>query len=174
MVFPFPRANPFLPGPAGDPLFMFRPAINAWEDAVRFSNSPRTPQDAPIDIGLNSTDEGLQVRQQDQTLTFAGQAKGSDRPDRDIYDVFERGNNAAPKTRGVRISLDLDQAPTKNVWGQTDYTEKNQRSFYVGTQAGDSARSVADRLAAKINKGDDFRATVTMSGQKALLSFERR
>lgn len=175
MTFPrFPGANPFLPGPAGDPLFMFRPAINAWENALRFSNSSKPAPGTPIDIRAQSKDEGLQMTAGADRVTLTGQAKGSDRPDRDIYDAFERGGRAAPKTRGVKLSLDLDQAPTQNVWGETDYTEKNQRSFYVGTRAGESAKSVAERLAAKINEGDDFRAAVNVQGGSATLNFTRR
>jgi len=175
MFFPrFPQANPFLPGPAGDPLYMARPFISAWENAVRFSNSPRPSRDTPIDIRPKSMDEGLKVSQGGQSITLSGKARGSDRPYTDIYDAFERSGRAAPKSRGVRLGLDVEQAPTKNVWGQTDYTEKNQRSFYVGTQAGESAQSVAQRLADIVNAGDGFRAKVTAQGAKATITFERR
>jgi hypothetical protein len=152
---------------------LFRPAIDAWENAVRFSNHAKPSADTPIQIQPRNRDEGLQVRQSGQSLTLAGEAKGSDRPAQDIYDAFERGGREAPKTRGVGLSLDADRAPTRNVWGETDYTEKNERSFYVGTQPGESARAVAERLAAEVNRGDDFRATVSGSKGQARIDFVR-
>ena len=175
MFFPrLPQGNPFMPGPAGDPLFMARPFISAWENAERFSNSPRPSRDTPIEIQPKNLDEGLKLSQDAQSITIAGTAKGSDRPYSDAYDAFERGGRAAPKSRGVRLGLDVAQAPTKNVWGQTDYSEKNQRAFYVGTRAGESANSVAQRLADAVKKGNDFRAKVTTQGAQATVSFERR
>jgi hypothetical protein len=92
----------------------------------------------------------------EDSVTLTGKTKGSDIP-RDPMGI-PYGYELA---RSVSFTLDIDKAPTTDVWGNTDYTEKNSRMFQVITEMGWSAGKVADMLAKKVNSEDDFSATVS-------------
>src|SRR5436190_1070104 len=66
------------------------------------------------------------------------------------------------------------QARTADVFGRTNFTEKNSRAFGIDTAPGWSAAACAKRLADKVNAEDDFRAKVTVDGDSATIHFERR
>jgi hypothetical protein len=75
----------------------------------------------------------------------------------------------------VSFTLDIDAAPTEDVFGHTDYTEKNSRLFTLDSTAGRTALESAKLLAAKVNAGDDFRAVVEdKRNGSAVIFFKRR
>jgi hypothetical protein len=129
----------------------------------------RTPASAPIAIDARASDPGMQVRAGTDRLVISGTASGP-QPMRDIFGL-PHGDLA----RSDSFTLDIDKAPTRDVWGNTDYSEKNSRIFTVMTSKGATALQVAEALAKKVNRGDDFRATVTpQQDGSAELTFARR
>ncbi len=131
--------------------------------------SDKTPKGAPIDINARASDPGIKVASGSDSITLSGETKGPGI----MKDIF--GFPAADLARSVSFTLDIDNAPTKDLWGNTDYTEKNSRIFTVMTRKGQSAGDVADALAAKVNRGDDFKASVERAADgSATLRFTRR
>jgi len=124
----------------------------------------------PIDIKASASDAGIKIKAGADSVTIRGTAKGAEEG-RDIFGQ-SLGYTYA---RGVSFSLDVDHAPTTDIFGNTNYTEKNSRLFNVMTSAGASAEQVANALAKKVNKEDDFKATVTVNADgSARIDFERR
>lgn len=155
----FPRGNPFMPStPFTDPLYFARPAMDAWTRAVEFSHAPSPDAGDPIDIKTNVSDPGLSVQTGPQSITISGTAQGGVEVGADTLTGVAFGTYH--KSRGIRVGLDVDKAPTQDIFGNRNYREKNSRSFYVGAAKGQSAQKIAERLAREINGGDDFRAKV--------------
>lgn len=149
-----------------------------WSGAVHAATPPRRPIYAdkrpdprtPIAIDVRASDKGIRMVQVDKdTVRISGKAKG-DEPGKDIFG-FPIGSYA----RSVFVGLDIDEAPTTTIFGNTDYTEKNSRGFMVYTNLGQSAHKLAHALAAKVNAEDDFRATVVEHRDgSASITFKRR
>ena len=133
-----------------------------------YPTQPSAPKGAPIDIKTTASDPGLKVTKAKDSVTIRGTTKGAQHVESDFggsYDV----------ARGMSFTLDIDKAPTVDVFGHTDYTEKNSRLFTLTTSKGWSAEECANRLAAKVNAQDDFRAKVTTHRDgSATISFTRR
>ena len=125
----------------------------------------------PIAIKATASDPGLTVASDKNSITIKGTTAGSKRMGDEYMGLFPTYDVA----RGMSVTLDIDKAPTKDVWGDTDYTEKNQRLFTLTTGKGWTAAECAQRLADKVNARDDFRATVKNHADgSATLSFARR
>jgi hypothetical protein len=108
------------------------------------------------------------VKASRDSVTIAGTAQGA----RVVHPNSEMPYSVA---RGIGFTLDIEKAPTQDVFGHTDYTEKNSRSFGLDTTKGWSAKQCAERLAAKVNANDDFRAKVTVHRDgSATIDFTRR
>jgi hypothetical protein len=120
--------------------------------------------DGPVDPGLTIAVDRVQ-----QSLTIRGTTDGPAM----AYDYF--GPRGYEISRGMGFTLDIDRAPTVDVFGRTNYTEKNSRLFVLTTEKGWSAVKCAEMLAAKVNKEDDFRAKVQRHADgSATLLFSRR
>jgi hypothetical protein len=126
------------------------------------------PKGQPLDIDARASDPGIRIASSKNQVVLAGNAKG-DKPMRDIT-----GMTAGYLARSVSVGLDIDQAPTVDVLGRTNYTEKNSRHFSVITSLGQSAHSIADALAVKINAHKSFTAKVTKNADgSAVIDLER-
>lgn len=129
---------------------------------------PRVPTGEPIQIKQRNSDPGAQMSAGKNSVTISGTTQGA-RVVRDLsgYVKYE-------VARGMSFTLDIDKAPTEDVFGRTNYTEKNSRGFGIDTAPGWSAAECARRLADKVNKGDDFRAQVSVAGDgDATIHFTR-
>lgn len=125
----------------------------------------------PIDIKSGASDPGLTVTSDKNSITIAGTSQGAKRMGDEYMGLFPSYDVA----RGMHLTLDIDKAPTKDVWGDTNYTEKNQRHFVLTTGKGWSAAECAQRMADKVNARDDFRATVKQNADgSATINFARR
>ncbi len=121
----------------------------------------------PIAITHRVSDPGLKLTAGKDSITLRGTAKG----DRMVNTPIGGGAFA----RGLGFTLDHDKAPTKDVFGRTDYTEANSRCFNLVTQKGWTAAECAERLAKKVNAEDDFTAKVTRHRDGSVtLTFKRR
>lgn len=140
---------------------------SAWSRPV-YPTQPAVAKGAPIAIKHTASDPGLKVTSGSNSVTIKGTTSGA----REVNSDF---GGSYSVSRGMSFSLDIDKAPTTDVFGRTDYTEKNSRLFTLSTAKGWSAKECADRLAAKVNAGDDFRAKVTVAADgSATLTFTRR
>ncbi len=163
----------FPSSPFTDPFYFQRPMINAWTRATEFPTQPDEPQGTPIEIKTRVTDAGLSVSKTPTSMTLSGTAQGGREVGADtltgtLFGTYHEG-------AGIAFSLDADKAPTVDRFGQTNYREKNSRSFYVGATKGASAESVANRMAKAVNAENDFRAKVEVADNgDATLHFSRR
>jgi hypothetical protein len=123
-------------------------------------------------LEVSSSDPGLKLIADPKkgTVTFTGVARG-DKPARDVM-----GYGVGSYARGVNLAIGLDEVKTVDVFGRTDYTQKNRRGQVVITQKGWTAAEVARRMADKFNAEDSFRCTVKASadGKTATVQIERR
>jgi len=133
-----------------------------------FPQAP-TAKSTPIELEARASDPGVRLTTSSDTITITGRAAGP-KPMKDIFGL-PHGDLA----RSVSFTLDIEKAPTNDLWGNTDYTEKNSRIFQVMTSKGATAAQIANALAAKVNRGDDFKATIA-EGQdgSATIALARR
>lgn len=166
--------NPFMPStPFTDPFFFARPMMDAWTRATEFPTQPKPAEGTPINIESRVTDPGLSLTTGPMSFTIAGTAQGGQEVGKDT--MMGAAFGTYHQSRGVRVSLDADKAPTTDRFGNTNYREKNARSFYVGAAKGQSAAKIAERLAREINGEDDFRAKVSVAETgAATITLERR
>lgn len=129
------------------------------------SVSSQSAAKQPIDIRPRSTDAGIGIQSDTNSVTLTGDARGAEIEGKPPF-TYE-------SARSVAFTLDIDHVPTTNRSGRTDYTEKNSRIFQVITQQGWSAAECARRLADKVNAKGDFTAKVTSSGESATITFAR-
>lgn len=159
------------------PFFSGFNPFNPWHvlEAMRhpppiYPVQPRVPAGTPIEIKPRNSDPGVRMSAGVDSVTISGTTKGAKIP-RDPLGL-PLGYSVA---RGMSFTLDIDKAPTEDVFGRTNYTEKNSRLFTLDTSPGWSAAECARRLADKVNKGDDFRAQVTVDDDgSATIHFSRR
>lgn len=158
---PFLGFNPFNP-------------FSYWAAAMSrpvYPRQARLSDSTPIAIKPRSSDPGMKLTAGDNSVSIKGTATQGAKVVRDLsgYVDYELA-------RGMSFTLDIDDAPTVDVFGKSNFTEKNSRIFTLDTSPGWSAEKCARMLADKVNKGDDFRATVSVaaSGQSATIDFERR
>jgi hypothetical protein len=132
-----------------------------------YARQPRLPASTPIAIKAGSSDPGISIKAGKNEVTIKGTMRGPK-----VQGMVPYTYSVA---RGVSFTLDIEKAPTVDVFGKTDYTEKNSRGFGVDSRKGWGAEEVARRLAAKVNAQDDFRATVKVAADgSATVSFARR
>ncbi len=164
----------FIPSsPFTDPFSFQRPFINAFTRATEFPSQPCVPEGTPIEIKTRVTDGGLSVSKTPTSMTISGTAHGG----QDVFGDSLTGTlfGSYEKPAGIAFSLDADKAPTVDRFGQTNYREKNSRSFYVGAAKGASAESIAQRMAKAVNGENDFRAKVEVAENgDATVHFTRR
>jgi hypothetical protein len=125
---------------------------------------------APIDIEASASDKGIRLRTEKDALVLSGTAAGPE-PVVDYFGI----NPMADFARGVRFTLDIEHAPTTDLFGNTDYREKNSRIYQVMTSEGATAEELARALAKKVNAEDDFRAEVEpLADGSVRIAFARR
>jgi hypothetical protein len=131
-----------------------------------------TPKKAgPIAIDASASDPGLKVTTGPDSITIAGKTKGP----QNAKDIFGIESSWTQYARGMGFSLDIDDAPTKDAFGNTDYTKKNARFFTLTTSPGWSAAECAERLADKVNEKTDFKAEVVNNANgSSTIKFTRR
>ena len=133
-----------------------------------FASTPK--KTGPIAIEASASDPGLKVTTGADSITIAGKTQGA-APGRDIFGETPHVTYA----RGMGFSLDIDDAPTKDAFGNTDYTKKNARFFQLTTSPGWSAAECAERLADKVNDKGDFKAEVVENKNgSSTITFTRR
>ena len=88
---------------------------------------PRVPTSAPIEIKPRNSDPGARMTAGPNSVTISGTTKGAEVVrDSSGYVKYE-------VARGMSFTLDIDKAPTEDVFGRTNYTEKNSRMFTLDT-----------------------------------------
>jgi hypothetical protein len=145
-----------------------------WNPATYYSRPSIFPPQAavpagtPIDIKPGSSDPGISIVGGKDSVTLRGVSEGF-KVVKDLsgYTKYEVG-------RGVSFTLDINKAPTEDIFGKTDFTAKNHRIFGIDTSKGWSAAKCAQLLADKVNAYDDFRASVTTHKDgSATINFRR-
>lgn len=136
-----------------------------------YPHQARIPDATPIVIQPVHSDPGMSVTSAKNSVTIRGEATQGARVVRDLsgYVDYEVG-------RGMSFTLDIDKAPTVDIFGKTSFTEKKSRIFTLDTSPGWSAQKCAQMLADKVNKGDDFRARVVVADdmRSATIELARR
>lgn len=135
---------------------------------------------------IKNADTGLKTKfdAKKQTLTISGAAHGleSRRPGDTTSTYAERQRQPDYEKMeefGGSISLDFDQDKMPKFDTSAGYTEKNKWYFAhgasIGTKKGQTAKQVADALAAKVNENRSYKAVVTANADgSASLSVGRR
>jgi hypothetical protein len=147
--------NPYLPRPA--PIYPAQASI---------------PEGTPISIKGSSTDPGskLTIDKKKNAIIISGTTHGAKPVFDDITKDFKYW-----VARGMGFSLDVEKAPTEDIFGSTNYTAKNKRLFSIDTAKGWSAAKCAEMLAAKVNDAWEFKATVIRhQNGSATIQFSRR
>jgi hypothetical protein len=134
-----------------------------------FASTPK--KTGPIAIEASASDPGLKVTTGADSITIAGKTRGAE----PAKDIFGTPSSYMSYARGMGFSLDFDDAPTKDAFGNTDYTKKNARLFSLTTSPGWSAAECAERLADKVNDKADFKAEVINNANgSSTIKFTRR
>lgn len=118
--------------------------------------APTAKKTGPIAIDASASDPGIKVTTGVDSITIAGKTKGAE----PAKDAFGTTSSWIEIARGMGFSLDINDAPTTDAFGKTDYTKKNARLFNLTTSPGWSANECAERLADKVNDKADFKADV--------------
>ncbi len=157
-----------MPAPAFNP---FNPwsYLSLWSSPrAVYPSQPRIAEGTPIEIKPRNSDPGLQIAKGPNSVTLRGTTEGPE------LVRYHDGDIKYEVARGVSFTLDIDRAPTVDVFGKENFTEKNSRIFTLDTSAGMSAAACARALADKVNDGDDFRAAVkTHRDGSATIDFRR-
>ncbi len=133
-----------------------------------YPTQPRLSAGTPITIVPTTTDPGLCWSKAENQLTLSGRAQGPAQVDPNGWGSYELARSAS-------FTLDIDRAPTVDVFGRRNFTEKNSRIITISTETGWSAAECARRLAEHVNGGDDFRALVSVNADgSATIAFRRR
>lgn len=138
---------------------------NAWTSAVTRTQLglPRVSKGTPVPVEAKSVDPGIKVATKQvggQTeVTFKGTAKGPlmVKPDSVWGDFY----GEQPRSRPVTLGVAVQEAPTTDSFGRTNYSEKNARGLVSSPKAGTTGRQLAEQFAKDINsKLLAFRAQV--------------
>jgi hypothetical protein len=149
--------NPFNP-------FSYLPSFGGTSSV--YPTQPAVSARTPIAVKSEASDPGLKLTRGTNSLTITGTTRGAKAVNHDLASWDE--------ARGMSFSLDIDKAPTTDVFGHTDYTAKNHRLFTLTTSKGWSAEKCAQMLADKVNAVGDFKATVKVARDgAATISFSR-
>jgi hypothetical protein len=115
---------------------------------------PRVAKGKAIPVELKSEDAGIKVSKKASTggqveLTFAGTAKGAtmSKPNNVWGDYF----GAQPNQKVVSLNVAINEAPTTDAFGNTNFTEKNHRALIQTTKKGETGRAIAEDFAKQIN-----------------------
>lgn len=133
--------------------------------------APVAKKQGPIAVDASCSDPGITLTTGADSITLKGKTRGA----APATDAFGTKSNWIEIARGLGFSLDVKDAPTKDAFGNTDYTKKNARLFNLTTSPGWSALECAERLADKVNAKADFKANVVENDDgSATLTFARR
>lgn len=133
--------------------------------------APTAKKTGPIAIEASASDPGIKVTTGPDSITIAGKTRGA----APAKDAFGTESSWISYARGMGFSLDINDAPTKDAFGNTDYTKKNARLFGLTTSPGWSAAECAERLADKVNDKADFKAEVINNANgSSTIKFTRR
>ena len=162
---------PLAPAAIQAPAAPIKPAMVLPSSPKAQAAAKRAPETAPppgpvFKLQPESSDPGIKISAASgNRIVVKGVAAGPQVKYLDgIY--FENGKRIRPVdyevARGVSFQVDHDKMPD---FSKDDgYTRKNAWYFAhlatTGTEQGDTASSVAQRLAASLNKGGAFKATV--------------
>ena len=147
-------------------FFLGFPVFNRWPATPVYPRQQPLAATTPIAIKPRNSDPGIQLSSRENTVTIKGTTQGAQQVRGALSDYSV--------ARGMSFTLDIDKAPTVDIFGKTDFTEKNSRIFTLDTSPGWSAEKCARLLADKVNRQDDFRALVTMNGDAATIELRRR
>ena len=120
---------------------------------------------------VKNADTGLKVKfnAAKQTLTISGKARGLEtrdptQPNATYAERQKMSDFQKTEEFGGTISFDFDHDQMPKFDTSAGYTEKNKWYFAhgaeVGTKKGQTAKQVADALAAKVNANGSYRAQV--------------
>jgi hypothetical protein len=160
--------------------------IRRTAPAAAVSTSAAAKRTAVSISNLKCADTGLKVKvdAKTQTLTLSGTARGIE-----TRDPYNRDASAAERARtpdylkteqfGGTLSFDFDHEKMPKFDTSAGYTEKNKWYFAhaadLGTKKGQTAKQVADALAAKVNASGSYKAVVKSNADgTASLSIGRR
>ncbi len=110
---------------------------------------PKVAKGTAIPVAVKSDDAGIKVAKKSVggqvEVSFSGTGKGP---------AMQKPNEyygAQPSARAVTLKVAIDEAPTTDSFGNTNYTEKNHRSLVTGTKKGQTGRAIAEDFAKQIN-----------------------
>lgn len=134
----------------------------AWASSVTAADlgRSRVSRSTPIRVDVKSSNAGLkasvkQVGAQTE-VSFSGKAKGPT-----TRDVFGGALPGYEEYHPITLGVAVDEAPTKDAMGRTNYTEKNKRGLVTSPRGGETGKDIAERFASRINSTlSAFRATV--------------
>lgn len=133
--------------------------------------APTAKKQGPIAVDATNSDPGITLTTGPDSITLSGKTKGA----APATDAFGTKSTWVEISRGMGFSLDVNDAPTTDAFGKTDYTKKNARLFNLSTSPGWSANECAERLADKVNAKNDFKASVVDNADGSVtLTFTRR
>jgi hypothetical protein len=136
--------------------------VNAWTNSVTSADLGRSQvsTNTPVPVEVKSTGSGIKttVKQVGAAteVSFSGKAK---KPT--SHDVFGGALSSYVEHHPISLGVAVAEAPTKDAFGRTNYTESNKRSMVTSPNGGESGKLIAERFASKINSElSAFRATV--------------
>ncbi|HEY3446878.1 MAG TPA: hypothetical protein VGK67_10965 [Myxococcales bacterium] len=152
------------------------PVISSRSHSVRATtktaSAGKTEAAGKVAIKPEHSDPGLKftVNAKANSVTITGEAKGP----KVVKDLS--GYVDYEVARGCALSLDRAKMP--NFDNEPDYRAKNKWYFAhtpsLDTREGQGPAEVAKALAAKINEGGAYKATVTVKGAAATISLVAR
>lgn len=136
----------------------------------------RLPRTTPIPVVAKSLNSGITTRVKqlgaETHVTFSGKATGP--TSRDVFGGMMRG---AAEYHPVQLSVAIDEAPTTDALGRTNFSERNNRAMVTSPRGGETGADLADKFARQLNRDvAAFRATVKPgpTANSAVLVISRR
>jgi hypothetical protein len=152
--------------------------VNAWTSSVTAADlgRSRVSRSTPIPVEAKSLNSGIKMNVKqvgaETQVTISGKARGPT-----SHDVFGGALNDYVEHHPVRLGVAVNEAPTKDALGRTNYTEKNKRGLVTSPRGGETGKDLAETFAAQINRNlSAFRATVKpgTTANSAVLVITRR
>lgn len=152
--------------------------VSAWKSQVAEAGLAvsRVSRNTPIPVEVRNHNKGLTVKVKqvgaETHVSFSGKANGPTR-----HEVMGGALNDMVKYYPVSLDVAGKEAPTKDAFGRTNYTEANKRNMVTSPRGGETGRDLADFFAKEINRSVlAFRATVkpgTTAGSATLVITRR-
>ena len=161
---------------AGKPAHVAPTPVSVRRSSTEEKSAPSVPKMA---LEPQSSDPGITIKAEPKgnRIVVKGVAEGpAVKYLEGIY--FENGKRVRQVdyevARGVSFQIDHDSMPDFSK--DPDYTSKNKWYFShladTGTRKGESAMTVAQHLAASLNKGGAYKATVVETDEGAAINLE--